>query len=202
MKFGKFVGLVGRRRPGAENELPVVAAEPKPGWFSTQEAARVLRMKPRSVRVVLHRAGVQFEWVLRDGVCPCLYWEHTGVLAYLRRRDKSGDLLECVPDEWMLADEAQERLQVARSWLVRMAHRGGLTEWFVRLKRVNGLRRVCLYRRREVELLAKRRAAALRARLMRMGRSSCVIAFAHAAIALVLVVNAACGAGWRHGIIP
>ncbi len=156
MKFGKFICLVGRRRPGAEGELPVVAAEPKPGWFSTREAARVLRMKPRSVRIVLHRAGVQFEWVSRDGVCPCLYWEHTGVLDYLRRRDKSGDLLECVPDEWMLADEAQERLQVARSWLVRMAHRGGLTEWFVRLKRVNGLRRVCLYRRREVELLAKR----------------------------------------------
>ncbi len=43
----------------------------------------------------------------------------------------------------------------------------------------------------------------MRARLLlMMERSSCVIAFAHAAIALVLEVNAACGAGWRHGIIP
>lgn len=202
MKFGMFIGLVGRLRPGAESELPVVAAEPKPGWIPTVEAARLLGVKARSVRLLLHRAGVRSEWVRRDGVCACLYWDHIGVLAYPRRRDMAGDLLECVPEGWMLASEAGARLQMARSSLSRMAKSGLLTGWFVRLMGSGNRRRVCLFNRREVELLAKRRAAALRARLMMMGRSSCVIAFAHAAIALALVVNAACGAGWRHGIIP
>ena len=202
MRFGKFIGLIGSLRPGAVLPGKVVHPEPKPGWFSTQEAARVLRVKPRSVRMALNRAGVQFEWVRRDGACPCLYWENIGVLAYLRRRGMSGDLLERVPEGWMLASEAGARLQMARSSLSRMAKRGVLTEWFVRLNCSDNRRRVSLFNRRDVELLAKRRAAALRARLMRMGRSSCVIAFAHAAIALALVVNAACGAGWRHGIIP
>ena len=103
-----------------------------------------------------------------------------------------GDLLERVPEGWMLSSEAGDRLQVARSSLSRMAKSGVLTGWSVRLECSDGRRRVCLFNRRDVELLAKRRAAALRARLMRMGRSSCVIAFAHAAIALALVVNAAC----------
>lgn len=202
MRFGKFIGLVGRLRPGAVLPGKVVHPEPKPGWFSTQEAARVLGAKSRSVRKALHRAGVRFEWVHRDGACPCLYWDHIGVLAYQRRRDMDGDLLERVPEGWMLSSEAGDRLQVARSSLSRMAKSGVLTGWSVRLECSDGRRRVCLFNRRDVESLAKRRAAALRARLMRMERSSCVIAFAYAAIALALVVNAACGAGWRHGIIP
>lgn len=202
MKFGKFIGLIGSLRPGAVLPGKVVHPEPKPGWFSTQEVARVLRVKPRTARLLLHRAGVRSEWVRRDGVCACLYWDHIGVLAYLSQHDMAGDLLECVPEGWMLADEAGERLQMARCSLSRMAESGLLTGWFVRLMCSDNRRRVCLFNRREVELLAKRRAAELRARLMRMGRSSCVIAFAHAAIALALVVNAACGAGWRHGIIP
>lgn len=169
MKFGVLVAHVGAARPcSALSKEPGGHPEPKPGWFSTQEAARVLGLRPRSARMLLHRAGVQSEWVRRDGLCACLYWEGQGVRACQRRCDRAGDLLECVPEGWMLAHEARAWLGCSKSTLSRMGRDGGLSVFFVRLRCSNGIRRVGLFSRQEVERLNERLVAATREKMLRL----------------------------------
>ncbi len=157
----KYPDSVLQGRKGTDRSSGKPHAE-APDWgISTRDAAALLGVSSRSVRVMLSRQKADYRLVARKGKCPCLYWDRRVVDRMLAKRMP---LVTHVPDKLCSAREACLLLLISRSTLSRYVRRKLLHEYRLRHVTDTGIRLLAYYMRAEVRLLAaKRNAARIRA---------------------------------------
>lgn len=134
--------------------------EPPEGWVSSQEAAEMMGITPRSARAFLGRARAQRVRVTLPRRVGCIYWNRLEVLELMNKRKP---MLVNIPDKLCNSVEACYILMIARSTLHRYVRQGLLREQQVRHVSAAGVRNEAYYLRSEVKHLAARRNA-IRAR--------------------------------------
>ena len=141
--------LVGFSR---KNQECVNVVAPK-GWRPTPEVAAAAGVTRRSVRALLHRAGVKCVKVKQGGSSPLLYWEAKGVKRFLSVRPA---VKEGVPTGMCCSHEACCILGLSRSSLCRYEQNGDLQGEVVRVATASGVKALKVYCRAHVRGLLKR----------------------------------------------
>ena len=153
----KYPDSVLQGRKGTDRSSGKAHAEAPEWGISTRDAAALLGVSSRSVRVMLNRQKAAYRLVARKGKCPCLYWDRRVVDLMLAKRMP---LVTHIPEKLCSAREACLLLLVSRSSLSRYVRRKLLHEYRLRHVTKTGIRLLAYYMRAEVRLLAARRKAA------------------------------------------
>lgn len=147
--------LQGPSGTGASRTCPLRKAPP--GFISSQNAAELLGITPRSARAMLARRNTRRVMVREPGKAACVYWERLKVQELLETRCP---LVRNLPARFCDSAEACYILMIARSTLHRYVKQGALKEYQVRRAFAGGVHREAYYLRAEVRKLAAMRNAA------------------------------------------
>ena len=140
--------LQGPSGTGASRTSPLRKAPP--GFISSQNAAELLGITPRSARAMLARRNTRRVMVREPGKAACVYWERLKVQELLETRCP---LVRNLPARFCDSAEACYILMIARSTLHRYVKQGALKEYQVRRAFAGGVHREAYYLRAEVRKL-------------------------------------------------